>query len=131
MSEEESRRCNCMFCGEQLVLSSESEAVLHMQTCPALQEQLQSPAQFTLPSSVRAEMERSQREQQAKEQQAKEMEVSHRLSMCGNGGCGLEGTMQCSACGTRYCGRECQRSDWKVHKQMCKLLAAQANNKNI
>lgn len=28
--------------------------------------------------------------------------------------------LRCGKCGTaRYCGRECQKSDWKLHKKMC------------
>lgn len=52
----ESRHCRCMFCGEQLKLSSENEAVEHMRVCVALQEQLASKEQFTVPSAVKAKM---------------------------------------------------------------------------
>lgn len=36
--------------------------------------------------------------------------------------CGKEGgkLMQCGKCGVvKYCGRDCQRSDWSVHKEVC------------
>ena len=48
----EVRTCRCMFCGELNEYRSEEEAVDHMRTCPALQEQLDSPAQFHLPESM-------------------------------------------------------------------------------
>lgn len=50
------KQCRCMFCGDQLVLGSEEEAVDHMRVCPALQEQLASKDQFTVPSMVRKKM---------------------------------------------------------------------------
>eukprot|EP01033_Poteriospumella_lacustris_P024738 gene24738-gene21409 len=49
----EQRSCRCMFCGENLILSSEDEAVDHMRVCPALQEQLLSKDQFTVPSMIK------------------------------------------------------------------------------
>jgi hypothetical protein len=53
---ESGKRCSrCMFCGEQLVLSSEDDAVNHMKECPALQEQLESKDQFTIPTMLQKE----------------------------------------------------------------------------
>ena len=49
------RQSRCMFCGEQLVLESEDDAVDHMRICPALQEQLASSDQFTIPTMLREE----------------------------------------------------------------------------
>lgn len=54
----EQRSCRCMFCGETLILSSEDEAVDHMRVCPALQEQLQSKDQFTVPSMIKEKMKK-------------------------------------------------------------------------
>ena len=48
-----SRECRCMFCGKIETYNSEEEAVEHMQTCPALVEQLDDEGQFTLPKSMR------------------------------------------------------------------------------
>ena len=45
--------CRCMFCGEQLLLSSEDEAIEHMEVCSSLQEQLASKDQFTVPSVIK------------------------------------------------------------------------------
>lgn len=53
LSDTELRQCRCMFCGEELKLSSEEAAIEHMRVCTALQEQLQSKDQFTIPSVVR------------------------------------------------------------------------------
>ena len=48
------KSCRCMFCGSELVISSEEEAIKHMEVCPALQEQLNDVTnQFTLPESMR------------------------------------------------------------------------------
>jgi MYND finger len=47
------RQSRCMFCGEELVLGSEEDAVDHMRVCVALQEQLESPDQFTIPKALR------------------------------------------------------------------------------
>lgn len=49
----EKRQSRCMFCGEQLVLGSENDAVDHMRVCVALQEQLESSEQFTIPKAIR------------------------------------------------------------------------------
>jgi hypothetical protein len=54
-SEQEKKTVRCMFCGDQLVLGSEEEAVDHMRTCVALQEQLNSKDQFTIPKKIREE----------------------------------------------------------------------------
>jgi hypothetical protein len=39
-----------MFCGDEMVLTSEEEAIEHMKVCSALQEQLNDDRQFTLPN---------------------------------------------------------------------------------
>ena len=49
----ESRECRCMFCGLQMILGSEEEAVNHMKVCPNLQEQISSKEQFVLPSKLK------------------------------------------------------------------------------
>lgn len=49
------RQSRCMFCGEELVLESEDDAIDHMKECPALQEQLASSDQFTIPKALREE----------------------------------------------------------------------------
>ena len=55
----ERRMCRCMFCGEELVLSSEDEAIQHMKVCSSLQEQFASSDQFTIPSAVKNKMPKS------------------------------------------------------------------------
>jgi hypothetical protein len=55
----ERRMCRCMFCGEELLLSSEDEAVQHMQVCASLQEQFASKDQFTIPSAIKNKMPKS------------------------------------------------------------------------
>jgi hypothetical protein len=57
-SESEIRTCRCMFCGQALLLSSEDEATDHMRVCTALQEQLASKDQFTVPTEVKQKMEK-------------------------------------------------------------------------
>ena len=52
-SPEPPRISRCMFCGEEITLRSEEEAVEHMRVCPALQEQLASKDQFTIPQVLR------------------------------------------------------------------------------
>ena len=52
----EQRICRCMFCGDHLNLKSEDEAIDHMRVCPALQEQLESKDQFTIPAAIRNKM---------------------------------------------------------------------------
>jgi tRNA G10 N-methylase Trm11 len=52
-SESTKRSCRCMFCGDEMVLGSEEEAIEHMERCPALQEQLNDSRQFTLPESIK------------------------------------------------------------------------------
>lgn len=45
---------------------------------------------------------------------------------CGRAGCQVSDVRmaRCSRCKTTpYCTKECQRADWKVHKQRCKSLA--------
>lgn len=48
------------------------------------------------------------------------------------GGCGKESDREgkemarCAACSARrYCGKDCQKTHWKVHKKMCSKLKAQ------
>lgn len=53
--EQEKKTVRCMFCGDQLILASEEEAVDHMRVCVALQEQLESKDQFTIPKKIREE----------------------------------------------------------------------------
>jgi hypothetical protein len=55
----EQRMCRCMFCGLELRLKSEEEAIQHMEVCPALQEQLSSKDQFTVPSVVKEQMKKN------------------------------------------------------------------------
>lgn len=47
------RQSRCFFCGENIVMKDEYDAQLHMQECPALQEQLNSSDQFTIPKALR------------------------------------------------------------------------------
>jgi hypothetical protein len=30
---------------------------------------------------------------------------------------------KCGGCGTRYCSKECQKNDWKVHKPSCQSMS--------
>ena len=52
------------------------------------------------------------------------------LASCGacgavEGGAGGVRLCACAACdAVRYCGRDCQRADWTVHRLVCKILAA-------
>eukprot|EP00658_Telonema_sp_P-2_P040481 TRINITY_DN2894_c0_g1_i1.p1 TRINITY_DN2894_c0_g1~~TRINITY_DN2894_c0_g1_i1.p1 ORF type:complete len:123 (+),score=21.78 TRINITY_DN2894_c0_g1_i1:176-544(+) len=43
------RECRCYFCGESQVFESEEDCVKHLETCSALQQQLSSKEQFTVP----------------------------------------------------------------------------------
>ena len=51
-NEPASRMCRCMFCGQELCLQSEDEAIQHMGVCPALGAQLQSKGQFHIPDDI-------------------------------------------------------------------------------
>jgi hypothetical protein len=53
---QEMRTCRCMFCGEQITICSEEQAVEHMRVCSSLQEQLASKEQFTVPKVVKEKM---------------------------------------------------------------------------
>lgn len=53
----ETRTCRCMFCGKELLLQSEGEAVGHMEVCGALQEQLASSECITIPSEMKKQMQ--------------------------------------------------------------------------
>ncbi|KAF2621324.1 hypothetical protein BU25DRAFT_354671 [Macroventuria anomochaeta] len=40
---------------------------------------------------------------------------------------GLQNLKACTRCKTtRYCGRDCQKADWKVHKKVCSRIATEA-----
>jgi hypothetical protein len=52
----EKRECRCMFCGENMILGSEEEAIHHMTVCPCLQEQLQSRDPITIPTILKKKM---------------------------------------------------------------------------
>ncbi|KAG9238310.1 hypothetical protein BJ875DRAFT_451250 [Amylocarpus encephaloides] len=49
--------------------------------------------------------------------------MQEQSSVCGVRGCGVQGAMETTLCGTcrvqRYCGREHQRADWRYHKHIC------------
>ena len=49
----EARQSRCMFCGDTVVMQTEEDAHRHMTACPALQEQLNSSDQFTIPKVLR------------------------------------------------------------------------------
>jgi hypothetical protein len=49
----ETRQSRCMFCGENVIMSCEEDGHKHMAECPALQEQLGSSDQFTIPKALR------------------------------------------------------------------------------
>jgi hypothetical protein len=43
-----------------------------------------------------------------------------KMPVCALRSCNRLGTLNCSACRREfYCSVECQKKDWKVHKQMC------------
>lgn len=47
--------------------------------------------------------------------------VLFKTHICARPGCSKDGEKMCSQCRiTRYCGTDCQRSDWKRHKKECK-----------
>ena len=42
--------------------------------------------------------------------------------------CGQETSTYCTSCkSTFYCSQDCQKKDWKVHKQTCKKMASEKN----
>jgi hypothetical protein len=44
---------------------------------------------------------------------------------------GATGMLRCSKCkSVRYCSRECQRSDWKQHKERCKEVSKELDARN-
>ena len=46
---------------------------------------------------------------------------------CGNPACAKEGTSRCTGCGVvAYCGRDCQKTHWKVHKPQCRAAGSPA-----
>ena len=46
---------------------------------------------------------------------------------CGNPSCTKESTSRCTGCGVvAYCGRECQKAHWKVHKLQCRAAGSPA-----
>ena len=55
-ADNDKRICRCMFCGEEMLLGSEDEAIKHMNICIALQEQLSSSNQFTIPTTIQNKM---------------------------------------------------------------------------
>jgi len=55
-AEGELKNCTCMFCGQRVVCRSEADAMAHMEACANLQEQLQDPAQFTIPQALQEEL---------------------------------------------------------------------------
>jgi hypothetical protein len=45
-------------------------------------------------------------------------------SACANSGCANIGTKKCGSCQSiSYCSRECQKADWKAHKDLCKRFS--------
>ena len=49
-----------------------------------------------------------------------EVSVLFRAKMCAR--CGATASKSCSGCRrVRYCGRQCQKEDWQVHRQGCQV----------
>ena len=46
--------------------------------------------------------------------------TSQECAMCSKTGCNLFGCSKCRR--VQYCGRECQKKDWPVHRQSCRIL---------
>ena len=62
---------------------------------------------------------------------SQKFEAESLLASCGacgaveGGAGGVVRLCACAACdAVRYCGRDCQRADWTVHRLVCKILAA-------
>jgi MYND finger len=63
-------------------------------------------------------------------QNAKREAESRDSLLCHVTGCPNEGSMVCGACKmVKYCGKECQKLDWKVHKQTCSKAYAKKDPK--
>jgi hypothetical protein len=41
------------------------------------------------------------------------------FTTCENENCENDGILKCPVCQCRYCSKECQKSDWKFHKEYC------------
>mmetsp|Transcript_11679 Transcript_11679/g.11322 ORF Transcript_11679/g.11322 Transcript_11679/m.11322 type:complete len:469 (+) Transcript_11679:96-1502(+) len=50
------------------------------------------------------------------------------MFQCARPNCHLQGKSSCSGCGReQYCGSECQKLDWKIHKSLCPFLKKLSN----
>ena len=57
-----------------------------------------------------------------------DIDTNCEMTQCNGPNCGFksEKLQNCSRCsGARYCGKDCQRKDWKRHKPMCQKLSEQ------
>eukprot|EP00428_Durinskia_dybowskii_P066715 CAMPEP_0170375918 /NCGR_PEP_ID=MMETSP0117_2-20130122/11416_1 /TAXON_ID=400756 /ORGANISM="Durinskia baltica, Strain CSIRO CS-38" /LENGTH=637 /DNA_ID=CAMNT_0010631023 /DNA_START=20 /DNA_END=1933 /DNA_ORIENTATION=- len=51
--------------------------------------------------------------------------------VCGNPGCGKNGTLKCSGCATvSYCSPACQKQHWAAHKAICKTAKSPNSSSN-
>lgn len=49
--------------------------------------------------------------------------ASHEINLCSNCVfCNGPSSSFCSVCKTPYCGVECQKKDWKIHRTKCKVF---------
>jgi Plasmid pRiA4b ORF-3-like protein/MYND finger len=53
----------------------------------------------------------------------------HSIKACTGCGNRIKALLKCSKCGTLYCSRECQITDWKNHKKKCKERSAKREAK--
>ncbi|KAF2136549.1 uncharacterized protein K452DRAFT_128238 [Aplosporella prunicola CBS 121167] len=86
------------------------------ETCEVLARQKVRRVVEGLQTQQAGEGQQQEQEQEGMELGIKEGPADPRCKTCGR----TEGTRKCTGCGrVRYCGRECQKKDWKVHKRLC------------
>jgi hypothetical protein len=50
------------------------------------------------------------------------------MSKCAHPGCQSAGKCHCNGCDReQYCGKDCQKQDWKIHKSICPILKKLTN----
>ncbi|TKW56577.1 hypothetical protein CTA1_3516 [Colletotrichum tanaceti] len=82
-----------------------------------------------LGARVRGKEEEEEGEEGEEKGEKGEKGFKGRCAGCGSLEGGDGGALKsCTACGVaRYCGKECQKEDWKTHKNDCKILKGMVN----
>ncbi|KAL8756072.1 MAG: hypothetical protein Q9184_004611 [Pyrenodesmia sp. 2 TL-2023] len=115
------KRVKCKHCGHEIIAQA-SKMEHHLRVCKLFD----GPEEFRQP--VTPAPRRQQQQQQQPAIQNNGLPVPNVFQIQNNSGCSVCGNMlpvkKCARCReTQYCSVNCQKLDWKSHKEFCGMPA--------